>query len=352
MNPITWLRRRPEGFWVAVVVLAALAVGTGLSWVFWDWLREGESGSSTVRNVGLVVGGVVAIAFAVWRSRVAERQAATAEHGLLNERYQKGAEMLGNEVLSVRLGGIYALRRLAQDHPEQYHVQIMRLFCAFARNPTSDKNKPDDPNAKMSEEVEAIMETIGGRRQGHLSIERDSGFWLDLHGVNVSGVWLIKANLSSALMPLADRWSLEEVMNTRTRTDLSGADLSGVILMDANLHRTDFSNSNLEHSFLSDSDLSNARLTDSNLYGAFLDGANLSGADLTYVDLSGADFRNANLSGTEFSFDNGGRSTKGLTQSQLDEARADPNCPPHLEGVVDAETGKPLVWNWGSMKAV
>ena len=326
--------------------------------MFWDWLRDGESGSSTIRNIGLLVGGVVAIAFAVWRSRVAERQAATAQHqaeialqqaataerGLLNERYQKGAEMLGSDVLSVRLGGIYALRRLAEDHPEQYHVQIMRLFCAFARNPTSGKSKPDALNAKMSEEVEAIMETIGGRRQHHLSVERDSGYWLDLHGVNISGVWLLKANLSSALVPLADRWSLEEVMRTRTRTDLSGADLSGAILMEANLSRTDFSKAKLEYAFLSDSDLSNARLTDSNLGEAFLDGANLSRADLTYANLSGADLRNANLSGTDFSFENWGRSTEGLTQSQLDEARADPDNPPNIEGVVDVLSGKPLVW--------
>ncbi len=364
MKPLDWLRRRPEGFWVTVIILAVLAVGAVLTWVYWDWLRDGESGSSTIRNVGLLIGAAIAMVLAVWRSRVAGRQAATSQHqakialqqavtaerGLLNERYQKGAEMLGSDVLSVRLGGIYALRRLAADHPEQYHVQIMRLFCAFARNPASHKNRPDDPDAKMSEEVEVIMETIGERRQRHLNIERDSGYWLDLHGVNVLGVWLIKANLSSALMPLGDRWSLEEVMGTRTRTDLSRADLSVAILMDANLHRTDFSNSKLERSFLLDSNLSNARLTYSNLYGAFLDGANLSGADLTYADVSGADFKNANLSGTEFSFDNGGRSAKGLTQAQLDEARADPDNPPYLEGVVDAKTGKPLFWRGRPLK--
>ena len=70
------------------------------------------------------------------------------------------------------------------------------------------------------------------------------------------------------------------------------------------------------------------------------------------TDFSGAFFPSANLSGAKFSFDNGENPARGLTQSQLDSARADPNNPPVLEGVVDAETGKPLVWNWGSMKAV
>ena len=43
--------------------------------------------------------------------------------------------MLGSEVLSVRLGGIYALARLAREHPEEYHVQIMRLLLCFCPKP-------------------------------------------------------------------------------------------------------------------------------------------------------------------------------------------------------------------------
>ena len=52
---------------------------------------------------------------------------------MLNERYQQGAEMLGSDVLAVRLGGIYALQRLAGEHPQQSHIQIMQAFCAFIR---------------------------------------------------------------------------------------------------------------------------------------------------------------------------------------------------------------------------
>ena len=46
--------------------------------------------------------------------------------------------MLGSGVLSVRLGGIYALERLAKEHPEEYHIQIMELLCSFVRHPTRD----------------------------------------------------------------------------------------------------------------------------------------------------------------------------------------------------------------------
>ena len=119
-----------------------MLAGIILARLFWDDLRgDEESLSATVRNLGLVKGGLIAIILAVWRSVVGSRQADTAQRGLLNERYQKGAEMLGSEVLSVRLGGIYALRQLSDEHPEQYHVQVMRLFCAFACHPTGAEDK-------------------------------------------------------------------------------------------------------------------------------------------------------------------------------------------------------------------
>ena len=114
-----------EGFWIAVLVLVVLVVAICLSVRYWDWL-SGPSGT-TVRNIGLVIASVIAILLAFWRSRVAgrqadaaQRQSETAQGSLMNERYQKGAELLGSDVLSVRLGGIYALQRLANDYPEHY----------------------------------------------------------------------------------------------------------------------------------------------------------------------------------------------------------------------------------------
>ena len=105
---------RWEGrIWIALVVVVPV-VGGFLSWVFWDHLHDSqESLSSTIRNLALVIGGIDAALLAIWRSRVAERQAAaarsqvaTGEQGLLSERFQRGAEVLGSDVLSVRLGGI------------------------------------------------------------------------------------------------------------------------------------------------------------------------------------------------------------------------------------------------------
>ena len=144
------LRRKSAWFFVVTWALVVMVASGLASVAYWDSLNVNESSSATIRNLTLVVSVVIALPLAIWRSVVAARQAETAYHGLLNERYQKGSEMLGSNVLSVRLGGIFALRRLAEEHPEEYHVQIMRLFCAFVRHPI-------DTNDSQSEETLTVV---------------------------------------------------------------------------------------------------------------------------------------------------------------------------------------------------
>ena len=138
---------------VHIVAVVLLVCGAMMVYWYWEWFVMGtegrETGSTTARNLGLVAGGVIAIWVAIWRGVVADRQAQssldqakaaqdqakTSQRGLLNERYQKGAEMLGSKVLSVRLGGIYALQRLAQEDPEQYRDQIVGLLDIFVNDP-------------------------------------------------------------------------------------------------------------------------------------------------------------------------------------------------------------------------
>ena len=301
---------RREGFWWVAAIVAVLVIGSLLSWRFWDDLADDkESLSTTVRNIGLLIGGVVAILLAVWRSIVAERQADTAQQGLLNERYQRGAEMIGSDVLSVRLGGIYALSRLAEEFPEQYHIQIMELLCSFVRHPTNDPRieydresdgDQDEQVRRNRADVEGVMIAIGSRSLAGISLEHGSaGFKLYLRDANLanlqvqcamlSGAWLTNANLSGAELPHAD--------------------LSSARLRIANM--------------------SDAKFRNADLSKAILRGANLSGADLSDADVHSPDNK---------------APVRGLTQAQLDEACAAPDNPPKLDGVLDAETGMPLVW--------
>lgn len=287
----------------------------------WDCLKtNGEH----LRNLALVAAAVIGLLIAIWRSVVAQlqaraakrqaeaahnqaemalRQAETAQGGLLNERYQKGADMLGSSILSVRLGGIYALQRLAEDHPEQYAVQILRMFCAFARHPTQDAGKK--PADETSLDLPAdILGNLASERAGFLDVVRRT-----------------RADIQAVMKVIGGYDKLVSEVDIRALEflDLWGADLRNIYLADANLRGVRFPGADLSY--------------------ASLGGANLSKALLWLADLTGANLESANLSGTYLWH------AKGITQAQLDQACADPADPPHLlPEDLDAKTGQPLVW--------
>ena len=316
--------------WFTVSAIAVLALGLWLTWKYWGWLHPDDptnvSKSETLRNAGILIGGVLALVFAWWRAWVAERQskaaqeqaanaqrqADIAQQTLLNERYQRGAEMLGNRVLSVRMGGIYALQRLAEEHPNEYHVQVMDLFCAFVRHPTYDgqmnligegKEQPYAPRPDVS----AVLEAIRNRADYRIQLERKSNFQLNLQDADLHQLSLANA-------------------------DLSGANLLGV---------------NLSYSSLQRSILSNALLAGANLYNPpperRVKNGEIDLEAIQYRVLSHVFLAEANISGTVFSL-HGTFPAEGLLQTQLDLAWADPNNLPILDNVLDAETGEPLVW--------
>ena len=306
-------------FWLSVLLVVLATVGT---WAFcsWGWLRQvegGESNSATLRNVSLVLGGIIAIWFGVWRTNVADRQAKaaqqqaniaqrqadTTEQGLLSDRYERGASMLSNDVLPVRLAGIYALERLTKEHPEQYHTQIISLLCTFVRNPISDVANEvgaieSGPSRQPREDVQAAMTVIGGRSESETRLELISEFELDLSSADLRGLRLEKANLSGAIL---------------MRSDLSGSWLSGA-------------------------DLSNSILGETNLSEARLGGANVAGSEWWSTNLSGAIL--FQTKDGQVGIDWG--PVKGLTQDHLYWAKGDIE-PSGLTRVVDSE-GVPLKW--------
>ena len=92
-NGIRRIRKFAEDHLGSLTVIA-LAGLTLFSILYWDWLHDKEPGSTTVRNLGLIVAAIIAFPLAIWRSIVADRQSKTAQQqsetaqrGLLNERY-------------------------------------------------------------------------------------------------------------------------------------------------------------------------------------------------------------------------------------------------------------------------
>ena len=278
-----WWRKLAEPEKAGQVACFAL-VGLLVALSLWDWLTaqpDGrESASTMVRNLVITASVLLGLRLTWQRLSVADRQAATAQSSLQNDRYQKGSEMLGSKVLSVRLGGIYALRNLAEDYPEQYHVEVMSSFCAFVQDPPADKTIAhseggSDPHngdnrhlarfLRLRPDVQNIVEIICERSEAGIALEKKKrGFQLDLQYAHLQRAWFEDADLSNAA---------------------------------------------LDH------------------------------ADFTRANLRGADLGNATLCGTKL------KGVRNLTQAQLDQAGGYPDGPPEFEGVCDAQTGKPLVWN-------
>ena len=370
-------------FWFSIVAVALVVAGIVGTILSWGWLYPDSpmtaSNSETLRNVGLIIGGVLAFVFAGWRAWVAERQANaardqaahaqrqadTAQQSLLNERYQRGAEMLGSDALSVRLGGIYALQRLAEEHPEQYHIQIMRLFCAFARHQPGDEGAqtqmPILAVDSRREDIQAVATALGNRGEMGRRFERETeGFRLELQGAYLRNVDLRKANLSGANLSRAHL--LYAIL---TDADLTGADLSHANMNSARMQRVDVSGANLFHAELigarlchmiaessnlsrtnlHHADLSYSRLGSAKLADAHIGTANLSFASLQDTDLSGAVFGMDIRSGPPEELQ-GQEVYAQITQRQLDAARAETSNPPNIiRGTVDIETGEQLIWH-------
>ena len=209
-----------------------------------------------------------------------------AEREVWDGQYQKGAELLGHPILVVRLAGLHTLRRLVEEHPEEHYIQIMRLCAAFLRNPPPDEYLDQHPPPRLRDDVQQAMQLIGQCR----------------------------------------RFDIEEAEKART----------GLTFVPA------LFNAQLDRGHFRDADWTNARLVGASLRGAKLNGINLTDAHFDDADLSGADFTggsNRKLTPGDEAF-----AVSGLTQKQLDLACADPDCPPLLNGLVDAKTAKRLVW--------
>ena len=323
------------------VVLAVLSVVLSVTYILGVWPSEvghvdWADRLERIRNVAIILGGIAALGLAYWRGRAADRQATAAQEqvettvrqievahgqvqaaqqqgrttlqGQLNQRYEKGSEMLGSDVLAVRIGGIYNLQRLAEEDLVHYYIPIARLFCAFVRNPpaeTTDDDRDTGLRVTLRDDVQTVLDWLGRNRQFALEDEHGPDHLLNLRGAALQGV------------------SLGKDMNL-SRADLSGADLSEAQSLDG---------LDLSQALLHGARLTNADFTEANLSGAYFAEATCDGLQLDGADVSAAQF--SFLSATP---------AEGLTQSQLDRAIADTARPPELRGVRDAGTAAPLLW--------
>jgi uncharacterized protein YjbI with pentapeptide repeats len=302
------VRTQPRAILVpaGLVLLAGLVwlLGPGASWVLEHVDRvTGLSGKEraealdAIRGRGLTITtGLVALVAVYYTARnadtarrtyeVGQRTLALSEQGLVTDRYTKAIEQLGSAELAIRLGGIYALERIARDSARD-HPAVIEVLTAFVREPsrltpssnlanaadhgaqTQEKNAATPPQGRprLRADVQAAVAVIGRRNvdhddpnRGRIDLAEANLAGADLAGAQLNGVDLAQANLTDA--------------------DMAGADLSRANLWRANLTRAYLMRANLVDAILDGAKLTNAKVMNANFDGAGLEGVDLEGANL------------------------------------------------------------------------
>ena len=208
--------------WAVVII----AMGIGLAvWLLLAYGREDPLGA--IRTAGTVVvgsGGGAALLLAARRQRSAEialvqkdrDQTDVARAHALQERvaaenradaverritdlYTKAVEQLGSDKAPVRLGGLYALERLAQDNKHQRQT-IVNVLCAYLRMPYRWHEPEDlDPltgDAHLQERQ--VRLTAQRLLAGHMQA-RSAVFWegmdLDLTGAFLFDFTMVEGDI-------------------------------------------------------------------------------------------------------------------------------------------------------------
>jgi uncharacterized protein YjbI with pentapeptide repeats len=193
-----------------VLVLVAAAGCWALLALYGRGTDVDKARLESVRTVGTIVlgaGGFIALLLAARRQQTAEHDLATKRTDLLlreqanedvrhdaaerriSDLYLKAAEQLGAEKAPVRLAGLYALERLAQDNPA-HRQTIVNVISAYLRMPYEPQAEGEHHRACLEErEVRMTAQQI---LTGHLApagADR-ARFWADLD-LDLGGAVLI-----------------------------------------------------------------------------------------------------------------------------------------------------------------
>jgi hypothetical protein len=256
------------------------------------------------------VGGTVIVGVAGFWANVRNTNKTTelALQGQVTDRFSKAIDHLGSEKLDVRIGGIYALERIARDSPQD-HPTIMEVLAAFILDHSREQWPPaedgaEPPGHSTRPDVQAAATVIGRRTVQYDSQSINLDF-ANLDGANLRSAHLAGAHLGFADLRDADLTGADLRGAGITDADLTGAyltraDLTGADLSGAQFGVADLAGAHLGGAHLDGANLRDADLTDADLRGAGITGADLTGANLTDADLTDADLTGANLSDAQF----------------------------------------------------
>jgi uncharacterized protein YjbI with pentapeptide repeats len=191
-----------------------------------------------------------------WQRDQQVRQLDLTLSSQLTDRFTKAIDQLGSSNKTVRIGGIFALERIARDS-QQDRANIISTLATFIREsqPSSAvKAQAYVPMLKIrAPDIQAAMAVLC---RSPLCDDRANGASTDL--LDLSRTDLRRASLSGAHLERVNLWGAR-----LEGANLRGAHLQGAVLSGAHVGRFDPSSTRYEFGAdLSDADLTDALLDD------------------------------------------------------------------------------------------
>lgn len=280
--------------------------------------KERLDAESSIRtSIIQIIGGSILIAGLYFTARGFR----LTREGHITDRYAKSVEQIGHENSDVRLGGIFALERIARNSIVDRNT-VVEVLTAFVREHTRDG--PRNPkDGKVTADVQGALTVLG-----RFPIERSEPprRHMDFYHCGLSDADLMGADFRNAMFYYC------QLVDTR----FAGACLDGAGLSFCKAERAAFTGAsargaNFVNAAYRDGWFLRADLTDADFYGCDLTGSDFGRryaedgnsptppAILTRARFTKATLHNTNLCGVDL------RTVRGLEPQQLKEAIIDKN---------------------------
>lgn len=273
------------------------------------------------KTIATIIGGLFVVIGAVFTYSNYE----LSYEGQVTNRFSTAVVLLKDDDSSVRLGGLYALERVAKDSPKD-HSTIMEILAAYIRERSRLQEKLERgkiTNANSNQ----LVKTIKGEQLNNNVNEANINTENSSSDMKTSEELPAPEDILTAIEIICRREQKNDKENfvfDLTKANLKRANLRNADLRNANFRNANFRNANLINANLINADLSYvdlsyvdliyADLSYANLSYADLSYANLRNADLSYVDLGDASLTDADLSGVNLYY------CKNLDFAQISQA--------------------------------
>ena len=230
-------------------------------------------GAEKFRDIALAMAAILGFPLLFQRTRAASLQAETDSRRRMAEAYSQAAALFSKAVLPLRLAGLYALWKIAEEDPENHHIQIMQILCAFVRNPMPLENwepkETGDLPLTIRPDLEAVMNLLRKCNEKQREQESAVNYKMDFKGANLQNFDL-----------RAGDWRFASFV---------GADLRGVEFDISDMRGAQFTSANLGMTSFHLVDLREASFPQAEIdESTFFDEAAMNGASLSRIrgDLS------------------------------------------------------------------